>query len=152
MSPKAEGGFVDFYKSSRGLRGHLITNFPTSHKWIPSIWLPVIFLRSLSEQQKLNPFSFSKNIVVYFCKCNLIGYATCYLFVNTYRVAASDKAEFFAKLTIFIPIKFVFTKIISLLALNFYEAIVTRASPYLIITSQKFRARNLIVKQSSKTH
>ena len=32
MSPKAEGGFVerprDFYKSSRGLRGHLITNFP----------------------------------------------------------------------------------------------------------------------------
>ena len=30
MSPKAEGVFVedDFYKSSRGLRGHLITNFP----------------------------------------------------------------------------------------------------------------------------
>ena len=26
MSPKAEGGFV--YKSSLGLRGHLINNFP----------------------------------------------------------------------------------------------------------------------------
>ena len=46
------------------------------------------------------------------------------VFVNTYRVAASDKAEFFAKLTILIPIKFVFTKTIRLLALNFYGAIV----------------------------
>ena len=26
----------------------------------------------------------SKNLVVYYCKCcNLIGYATCYLFINT---------------------------------------------------------------------
>ena len=34
---------------------------------------------------------FSKNLVVYYCKCcNLIGYATRYLFVNRYRVAASN--------------------------------------------------------------
>ena len=35
--------------------------------------------------------SFSKNVLVYYCKyCNLIGYATRYLFVNRYRVAASN--------------------------------------------------------------
>ena len=36
-------------------------------------------------------YSFSKNLLVYYCKCcNLIGYATRYLFVNRYRVAASN--------------------------------------------------------------
>ena len=34
---------------------------------------------------------FSKNVLVYYCKCcNLIGYATGYLFVNRYRVAATS--------------------------------------------------------------
>ena len=33
----------------------------------------------------------SKNSVVYYCKCcNLIGYATRYLFVNRYRVSANN--------------------------------------------------------------
>ena len=36
-------------------------------------------------------YIFSKNIVVYYCKCcNLIGYGTRYLFVNRYGVAASN--------------------------------------------------------------
>ena len=34
---------------------------------------------------------FSKNLHVYYCKwCNLNGYATRYLFVNRYRVTASN--------------------------------------------------------------
>ena len=40
----------------------------------------------------------SKNLHVYYCKCcNLIDYATRYLFVNRYRVAASNATEFFGK-------------------------------------------------------
>ena len=36
-------------------------------------------------------FRISKNLLVYFCKwCNLIGYATRYLFANRYQVAASN--------------------------------------------------------------
>ena len=36
-------------------------------------------------------YSFSKNLVIYYCKCcNLIGYTTHYLFVNRYRVVASN--------------------------------------------------------------
>ena len=36
-------------------------------------------------------YIFSKNLVVYYCKCcNLIGYTTSYLFVNRYQVAASN--------------------------------------------------------------
>ena len=36
-----------------------------------------------------NKIIFSKNLLVYYCKCcNLIGYATRYLFVNRYRVVA----------------------------------------------------------------
>ena len=36
-------------------------------------------------------FRFSKNLLVYYGKwCNLIGYATRYIFVNRYRVAASN--------------------------------------------------------------
>ena len=36
----------------------------------------------------------SKTVLVYYCKwCNLLGYATRYLFVNIYRVAATNTAR-----------------------------------------------------------
>ena len=82
-------------------------------------------------------FFTSKILVVYYCKCfSLIGYATRYVFVDRYRVAASNatRQSFFLKKTTLISFskqfwsnnahKFVFTKTIRLLALNFYEAIV----------------------------
>ena len=75
---------------------------------------------------------FSKNLLVYYWKCcNLIGYATRYLLVNRYRVAAS-----IATRSSFSPKKqqrfwrnnehkFVFTETIRLLALIFYEVLVS---------------------------
>ena len=52
--------------------------------------LLVRFPTEISRFSKL-PLVFSKNLVVYYCKyCNLIGYATRYLFVNRYRVAVSN--------------------------------------------------------------
>ena len=48
----------------------------------------------------------SKNFLVYYCKCcNLIGYATRYLFVNGYRVVASNarQGRVFRQKTMLIP-------------------------------------------------
>ena len=69
--------------------------------------------------------------------CNLIGYATRYLFVNRYRVAASNATRpsfsqrknclflvFRNNCEKITNISLFFIKIIRLLALNFYEAIV----------------------------
>ena len=52
--------------------------------------LASLFSRSVSWISH-SMYIFSKNLLVYYCKCcNLIGYATRYLFVNRYRVAVSN--------------------------------------------------------------
>ena len=86
-------------------------------------------------------YIFSRNLVEYYCKCcNLIDYATRYLFVDKYRVAKMASASRFLKFLktkqnahlkvqsqrnrkMFFA-KFVSTKTIRLFALDFYEVIV----------------------------
>ena len=48
-------------------------------------------LKKARENFSSKPVHFYDNKYKYYCKCcNLIGYATRYLFVNRYRVAASN--------------------------------------------------------------
>ena len=68
-------------------------------------------------------YSYNSIVVYHYKCCNLIGYATRYLFVDRYQVVASgDKAEFFAKITMLIP------------CLNFYKAIVNSSFALVNIT------------------
>ena len=49
---------------------------------------------SVNAKYYIYIYIFSKNLLVYYCKCcNLIGYATRYLFVNIYQVAASNATK-----------------------------------------------------------
>ena len=80
-----------------------------------------LFYKRNRKSFSVLPLSFSKNLVVYYCKCcNLIGYATLYLFVNRYRVTRQGRV--FRRKTMLIPCflkdflrnnehKFVFTKL-----------------------------------------
>ena len=67
--------------------------FPFTFSWIEIRWYALSsktksFIRRVTNYL----LYYSKNLyVVYYCKCcNLIGYATRYLFVNRYRVAVSE--------------------------------------------------------------
>ena len=52
------------------------------------------FVLTEFKRMELRLCVFSKNLLIYYCKCcNVIGYATRYLFVNRYLEAASNAIE-----------------------------------------------------------
>ena len=119
-------------------------------------WIPFC---DEAEIRKCSTILNSKSLLAYYYKCcNLIGYATRYLFVNRYRVAASNATRpsfsqnkqclFLVFLNNFDEITN--TSLFLLEQVDYSHSIsmqrqLTRASPSLTITSQQFRARYLIV-------
>ena len=93
---------------------------------------------SVNAKYYIYIYIFSKNLLVYYCKCyNMIGCGTRYLFVNRYRIAASNSTRpsfsqkkqclflvFWNNFEEITNTSLFFTKTIRLLNLNFYETIV----------------------------